>query len=55
MKTAIKRMQNDLESLIFLQPYTVTLQGIIIRSYANEEDIPNEIRYWKPKVNKSLI
>jgi hypothetical protein len=50
MKTAIKRMENDHESIIFLQPYTVTLQKIIVRSYANEEDIPNEIREWKPKV-----
>ena len=50
MKTAIKRMENDHESIIFLQPYTVTLQKIIVRSYTNEEDIPNEIREWKPKV-----
>ena len=48
MKTSIKRMEKDPESLIFLQPYTATLQKIIIRSYPNEEDIPKEISEWKP-------
>ena len=41
-------MEKDPESLIFLQPYTATLQKIIIRSYPNEEDIPKEIHEWKP-------